>query len=326
LQEAVAKVQAAAQKLTGDPVLTQAVKQIETSSAAMVGEVASAVQLVAQRTSQSQHAAGQLASLAERSPQGALEVARQQAKVLEQLVPVAEQRAALAKVAAAEAARQVAEARAIVEFERLTTLAAASKSPADAEARDLAWAGLTDKWSKRFVWAGLKPLSPEQLSWSLMQAAGMVEAQRAVAEAELKKNAAFAAQNAVQQAAALEKATTDKLSPTAGPFVALFAGGQGPAPQDFQPTVSQALFVENAEPMQNLVRPGTGNLVERLLKLTDGPALADEMYLSVLARYPEAAEKSDVTTYLTGRDADRAAALQEMIWALLSSTEFHFNH
>jgi hypothetical protein len=90
--------------------------------------------------------------------------------------------------------------------------------------------------------------------------------------------------------------------------------------------VSQALFIENAEPMQNLVRPGPGNLEERLSKMTDVAALADEMYLSVFSRYPDATEKADVAAYLKGREADRVAALQEMTWGLLSSTEFRFNH
>jgi len=326
LQEAVAKAQAALQKLPGDQVLVQAVKQIEASHAALAGEVTSAAQLLAQRTAQWQQAAARLAAQAERSPQGTLEVARQQASVLEQLVPVANRKAALDKAAADEAARQLAEAKAVVEYERLAALAATSKTPADAEARDQAWAGLADKWNKRFVWAALKPLSPEQLSWSLMQAAGTVETQRSAAEAELKKNATFTAQTPAQQAAALERATYDKMSPTAGSFVGLFAPAAGSSGQDFQPTVSQALFIENAEPMQNLVRPGPGNLEERLSKMTDVAALADEMYLSVLSRYPDATEKADVAAYLKGREADRVAALQEMTWGLLSSTEFRFNH
>src|SRR5436189_144759 len=65
---------------------------------------------------------------------------------------------------------------------------------------------------------------------------------------------------------------------------------------------------------------------ERLTKMTDVAALADEMYLSVLTRYPDATEKADVAAYLKDRTADRPAALQEMVWGLLSSTEFRFNH
>ena len=37
-------------------------------------------------------------------------------------------------------------------------------------------------------------------------------------------------------------------------------------------------------------------------------------------------ESKDVAEHLTGRDKDRAVALQELVWALLASAEFRFNH
>ena len=58
-----------------------------------------------------------------------------------------------------------------------------------------------------------------------------------------------------------------------------------------------------------------------------GPApLADELYLSILTRLPAPEEAKDVADYLARRSTDRPVAVQELIWALLTSTEFRFNH
>ena len=68
------------------------------------------------------------------------------------------------------------------------------------------------------------------------------------------------------------------------------------------------------------------NLTGRLAAMKDTAELADEMYASVLTRNPTDDERAEVAAYLTGRDADRAAAVQEMLWGLVSSIEFRFNH
>jgi hypothetical protein len=50
------------------------------------------------------------------------------------------------------------------------------------------------------------------------------------------------------------------------------------------------------------------------------------MYLSVLTRKPSDAERQDVAAYLQDLKQNRAAAVQELVWALMSSSEFRFNH
>jgi hypothetical protein len=67
-------------------------------------------------------------------------------------------------------------------------------------------------------------------------------------------------------------------------------------------------------------------LTERLVKLEDAAALADELYLAVLTRLPTQEEKDDVAAILTERAAERPAAIGELVWALVSSTEFRFSH
>ena len=50
------------------------------------------------------------------------------------------------------------------------------------------------------------------------------------------------------------------------------------------------------------------------------------MYLSVLTRLPSDEERKDLTGYLKTPGKARATALQEVMWALMTSAEFRFNH
>jgi hypothetical protein len=158
--------------------------------------------------------------------------------------------------------------------------------------------------------ARLKPLSPEQLAWSLMQATGLADAERRA----LGKGATEAALRA-------------RLGRNVAPFVAAFGGRPGqPEGAEFQATVQQALFVRNGSLVRGWLAPRPGNLTDRLLRLRDPGAVAEELYLSVLTRPPDAEERAEVAGYLKGRPDDRPAALQELAWALLASAEFRFNH
>jgi hypothetical protein len=106
-------------------------------------------------------------------------------------------------------------------------------------------------------------------------------------------------------------------------FVNLYGTLQG---DDFQATVNQALFFGNGSLVQSWLVPAGGNLTERLAKLDDAAALSEELYLSVLTRLPSQEEKDEVAALLGERLADRPAAITELVWALVSSNEFRFNH
>ena len=111
------------------------------------------------------------------------------------------------------------------------------------------------------------------------------------------------------------------------PFVNLFAGQPGePANGDFQATLDQTLFLRNSAMVRNLLTPRPGDLADRLNAMKEFAPLADELYLSVLTRQPSPDEAKDVGDYLARRTSDRPVATQELIWALLTSAEFRFNH
>jgi hypothetical protein len=155
----------------------------------------------------------------------------------------------------------------------------------------------------------LKPLSPEQLAWSMMQATGLLDSER---KAQKKPD---------------EQALFAKFANNEAPFVKLFGSQAGePADLGFQATLDQTLFLANGALVRGWLSPRPGNLMDRLSKIKEAAPLAEELYLSVLTRYATTEEQKEVADFLTRHIGDRPAALQELIWALLASAEFRFNH
>jgi Protein of unknown function (DUF1549)/Protein of unknown function (DUF1553) len=294
--DAAAKAQQAADQVADDSLL-QAVTQLKTKSDQLATELASLDRDVGQRS----------------------ETARQSAE-----------RATAARAAADKAAADLAASRR--RAEGLDQLAKRTQQQA-AELRSAAsdkLAAVADRGSAVFAIGSLKPLSPEQLAWSLMQATGVVDAQRAAAAAELAKQkqsdtALPPAKQRIEREALLEKTVYDKLAGNVATFVSVF-GQPAASLRDFQATVQQALFLTNGGTVNAWIAPRAGNLADRLLKVSDTAALADELYLSVLSRRADDAERTLVTEYLSAPGVDRKAAVQELIWSLVSSNEFRFNH
>jgi hypothetical protein len=109
-------------------------------------------------------------------------------------------------------------------------------------------------------------------------------------------------------------------------FMLTYAEPAGTPEVDFIPGLNKALFLMNDRLIQDWLKPQKGNLVERLTKLKTPEAIAEEMYLSMLARFPEKDETATVADYLKQNDKRRTAALGDLAWALLTSTEFRLNH
>jgi hypothetical protein len=109
-------------------------------------------------------------------------------------------------------------------------------------------------------------------------------------------------------------------------FMLTYAEPAGTPEVDFIPGLNKALFLMNDRLIQDWLKPQKGNLIERLTKLETPKSIAEEMYLSMLARLPEADEIATIANYLERNNKRRAAALGDLAWALLTSTEFRLNH
>ena len=183
-----------------------------------------------------------------------------------------------------------------------------------------------------FTVASLKPLTPEQLCWTVFRVTGVYDRywQGEVAELdkttpltdERKKNAEILAARNVE----LEQKTFDKLKSNVGTFVTFYGAAAGQPQGDFFSTADQALFSSNGGSINSWVVPAGDNVTDRVIKQTDPRLAAEEMYLAILTRMPTEDEVVEVTNYLTNRTSDRSVAAQELVWAVLNSAEFRFNH
>ena len=109
-------------------------------------------------------------------------------------------------------------------------------------------------------------------------------------------------------------------------FMETFAQPAGEAEEDFLPGLNKSLFLMNDRLIMHWLEPHDSNLVQRLGKMQEDGKISEEMYLSVLARFPDKEEAQTITDYLEKNKSRRDAALGELVWALLTSTEFRLNH
>ncbi len=236
--------------------------------------------------------------------------------------------AATEQVASLEA--QTAATAEAVALARAAADEAQAKAGADRTAIEKAWLEVIDRATNRFTLAPLKPLTPEQLTWATMQAVGIVgNHQQALAE-EAQKTATAAGDLTPEARAALAARTLEqlvdaKLTGNIQHFRDLFGQQPGQAPS-FQATVHQALFLANGGLLAGWVNGGGGNLTERLSKLEDPRAVAEELYLSVFTRRPTDAEAKAVADYWQTSETERASTARDMVWSLVTSNEFRFNH
>jgi hypothetical protein len=99
-----------------------------------------------------------------------------------------------------------------------------------------------------------------------------------------------------------------------------------PRTDRFQSSAGEALFMSNNAEVQRLVKPAGRNLVARLAALADTRERVQTAVWTVLSRPPDDAELTYLVHWMDQRKQERAAACGELVWALLTSAEFRFNH
>ena len=142
----------------------------------------------------------------------------------------------------------------------------------------------------------------------------------------------------MQMAASLKVATTDPQSlPESGAeaekrFEAIEKSAEGlaaffPRPNEsFQVGVSEAMLFANNEGLQKQLLEGGDNLVARIAKESGIEKRADLAVRAVLSRPPMPSEVKAISDYLQQREDRPVAGCQQVVWALLTSAEFRFNH
>ncbi|NBR86713.1 MAG: DUF1549 domain-containing protein [Proteobacteria bacterium] len=360
VQDAQAKLDDALTKLPGDKELTASVDKLKARVTELNKEIDAAAKDVATKDAAAKPMREKLAPAEATVASVRERWAAEDAKLLalDAELIAATTRWQDAKTLAKHLERRLETARAIAECDRLKrdvdqTKAALAKRPVAAEAGSAAVAQFaaletrlaaetkalveaTDKLTamleKSFAVGALAALTPEQLAWSMMRAAGVVGAHELAGAAEFGKKSPPTDANKTdptrlaERAKAAEQYAWDKLKSGAAGFAPLFGAGAGEPQDAFFASADQALFLNNGSMVRSWLAPSAENLTARLGKLADARALAEELYLSTLTRLPTEAEVAAVQKQLASRDKEKPAGVQELAWGLLTSAEFRFKH
>ncbi|MEX2215150.1 MAG: DUF1549 and DUF1553 domain-containing protein [Phycisphaeraceae bacterium] len=165
---------------------------------------------------------------------------------------------------------------------------------------------VTEAMPQWFERARVRPLSAEELVESWRTATGFDEATRLSGKTkELEKNRFYGL-------------TFD--------YVDRFFGEPVTGEGDFQGGLAEHLYLNNGE-VTRLIATGKGSLVDALVDPKDEPAAkVDRLFLSILSRRPSDSEREKFVEYLAGDSGKDTTRLREAMWALMTCSEFRFNH
>ena len=170
----------------------------------------------------------------------------------------------------------------------------------------------------------LKPLSPEQLSWSVMQACGVVAKSQQQVAAKLAKDEPTLKPDTAEYALRMESLVDKSLSPHVENFVTIFASANESS--RFDATANQALFVLNGDLISNWLKPSQGHLTQRLAEHSDTDKMVDEFYLRLLTRRATESDRQMLKDFVQGDAEEQAEAMRQAVRSVLCSAEFRFNH
>lgn len=117
-------------------------------------------------------------------------------------------------------------------------------------------------------------------------------------------------------------------SPTMDAFSRPNSSSDCPCERDARPSIVQALHLMNSRLLQGkLASKEAGARVERLAGSQLPPEeIVNELYLACYTRPPSAEELKIAIGAFTAEGATRRSATEDVLWSLLNSAEFVFNH
>ena len=92
-----------------------------------------------------------------------------------------------------------------------------------------------------------------------------------------------------------------------------------------EPSLPQILHLLNGSGVKNRLSAKGGAVRKLLAADSSDSKLVEGLYLAVLSRFPSQRERQRATRYLR-KSKDHAAGAEDLMWALINSHEFLFNH
>ncbi len=311
IEEALSAIRSAMERLPDDPELKATARTLETKTKQIRASLAALADRVDQARSSRDRAAG-----FERSASEALQTAESAARSAEQ---------------------EVLATRRKIEAERARIDALQNELAAASEE-------LSTLLANRFAMAALRPLTPEQLYWSVLQVTGVYPRTRAAVAAQMAEvrprfaaiagaavalideDASRTQEGLRDRALQIEQQTHAQLKSGLSSFIQIYGAGPGQPQGDFFATAEQALFTSNGGPINQWIAPAAGNVVQRMIAEADARKAAGHLYQTILSRPPTAPETDEVARLLAIPGPQKTVVAQELVWGLLTSAEFRFNH
>lgn len=159
--------------------------------------------------------------------------------------------------------------------------------------------------TKDFPVASLRALTPAQFALSLVLATG---------------DDSFDSAETPEARGKSYRALEGQASPLAGTKLL------DPRQERFQSSAGEALYMSNNAEVQKLVSPAGSNLTARLAAIQDSKQLVETAVWTILSRPPREQEREHLVKWIEERKENRAKACGQLVWALLTSAEFRFNH
>jgi hypothetical protein len=101
-----------------------------------------------------------------------------------------------------------------------------------------------------------------------------------------------------------------------------------PCERDVRPSITQSLHLTNSRSLHQKLK--SSDPAARVQRLTSGERkpeeIVTELYLACYSRKPTAEELGIATAAFTAEGASPRSATEDILWALLNSAEFVFNH
>src|SRR5690606_19058864 len=99
-----------------------------------------------------------------------------------------------------------------------------------------------------------------------------------------------------------------------------------PCERDTRTSVVQALHLMNSAELQEKLTSTDGQVQRWVDSSMTNEELVTEMYLATLSRFPSPRELGHARAAYDHPEATRRTATEDILWALLNSPEFVFNH
>ncbi len=99
-----------------------------------------------------------------------------------------------------------------------------------------------------------------------------------------------------------------------------------PCERERKPTVVQSLHLMNSTGLQAKLASPKGRVAQYLAAQKPPDEIIRDVYLSALSREPLEEEKATALAHFSKPDADKKAVVEDLVWALVNTAEFVFNH